>query len=225
MTSSPSSASWEFENSELMLSLLVGRDFGSNPEEKLDLIRASKAQKAEHIIQGSWMTKNCVAIELGSGCGFISKVVADAVKNLHCIDVSASFLEVAKRECREKANISFHQVKNYNLSFLPPQSVDVVYAYNVFIHFNLFDIYWYLNEFKRIIKPGGRLWFDIANGEQFKESMPALFLEMATHYKENPSDNPTLVQWNSVAAIQALGEHFGFSLTTISSNSELIFTR
>ncbi len=176
MPNQPNPSLWEFESSEQMMSHLVGQSYGAEPEKKLAEIRMSKAAIAQGIKFEAQMSPENVALEIGSGCGFLANVVAGEVKRLHCADISASFLEAAKNECRLRKNISFHQITKRDLSFIESSTIDVVYAYNVFIHLNLFDIYWYFKEFARVVAPGGRVWFDIAHASELKSAPNALFL-------------------------------------------------
>jgi ubiquinone/menaquinone biosynthesis C-methylase UbiE len=81
-------------------------------------------------------------------------------------------LNFAKRECRDLGNISFHLISSRKLAPLQDKSIDAICSMSVFIHLNLYDIYWYFKEFARVIKPGGRVWIDIADSESLDLSTP-----------------------------------------------------
>src|SRR5207253_9333425 len=79
--------------------------------------------------------------------------------------ISPAYLSLAAKECSDLDNVTFHLIQSRNLSFLERDAVDVVCSTAVFIHLNLYDIFWYFSEFARVVKPGGRVWIDIADSE------------------------------------------------------------
>jgi len=152
-------------------------------------------------------------LEIGSGIGFMSSFVAPRVEHLHCCDISESFLDSARQECAPFSNVSFHHISPAQFPFLKDGSIDKAFANNVFIHFNLFDIYLYLEELARVLKPGGQIWLDIASTENLRPSnLPPLFLEMLELYRQSPQGIGNLVQWNSTETVGRLSKHFGFSV-------------
>lgn len=205
--------SWEFEDKKDMLSFLIGGDFGQKPEEHLHDIRASKKRIAERIIKDLSLKQTDRVLEIGSGMGLMSSVIAPKVNHLYCCDVSQSFLDIATKECAKLTNTSFHHIQSAQLNFLENSSLDAAFSYNVFIHMNLFDIYWYFQELHRVLKPGGRFYFDIAAADDLKPgNLPPLFLEMAHLYKDNPAGINCLVQWSSTHVVENLALHFGFNV-------------
>jgi ubiquinone/menaquinone biosynthesis C-methylase UbiE len=216
---------WNFEDTKEMLSLLVGAEYGPEPESKLNEIRKDKKRVAEFISAQNNLNSSMQLLEIGSGCGFIARWIAPQVSHLSCADISESFLELARQECCELKNLSYHAIKSANLDFLKPASIDLAYAYNVFVHFNLFDIYLYFKEFKRVIKQDGKVWFDFANAEDFHGSLPKLFLENAGHYEKNPSCVSHLVQWCTPQPIFDIAGHWGFKLHEKIGGCNYIFVK
>lgn len=203
---------WEFQDEKTMFSHLIGKSFGEKPEEKLNFIREEKRKMAEIISGHLGLGSKSVVAEIGSGTGFVSTHIASVVKKLHCCDISASFLEAAKKECHERKNISFHHISSARLSPIPDRSLNAIYSLNTFIHFNLYDIFHYFQEFRRVLKPGGRVWFDIANSDSFPGGIPPLFLEMSDLYAKVPHGLALLVQYQSPRAVAGIAMHFGFRL-------------
>jgi len=198
-----------------MFEMLVGKFFGPDPEKMVDRIKGARKKCAEYVVKAIGLTKSDVVLEIGSGCGYMSALIAPLVDKLYCCDVSKSFLRFAKKECAGISNISFEHVQMYSFRFhfLADRSIDAVFAHNVFIHLSLYDIFWYLKEISRVVKPGGRVWFDIANVETFDLPNNRSFLEMAQHYKGDNIDCwPMLMQWNSPQAIYEIARMFGFRL-------------
>lgn len=204
---------WEFKNHDEMLSRLVGESFGQDPASRLAEIRRAKHKAADIIVRHLRLTPQMRVLEIGSGAGLLSSYVAPKVAQLLCCDISESFLKVAAQECQGLPNVSFHHIQTGVLDFLPDQSVDAVYSYNVFIHLNLFQIDQYLRELNRVLKPQGKIWFDISFGDSFQAGVPPLFFEMSTHFHKYPEALSGMLQWNSRSAVTALAAHYGFYLT------------
>lgn len=219
---------WDFENKETMLSHLVGKEFGEDPVKKMNEIRQTKIQIAQMIYSHLNLKENATVVEIGSGLGIMANWMASKVAHVHCCDVSASFLEVAKEECKNQKNTSFHLLKKNNLEFAANESIDAVYSYNVFIHLNLYDIFMYFRDFKRALKVGGKVWFDIANADLFSSEVPKLFHEMAGLYEKSPQNVALLVHYISPSGIIGIAQYFGFNTKTPVQKigqSMLIFTK
>lgn len=148
-----------------MYNRLIGQNYGSDPAGQIEKLKADKKHIATAILKWLALKKSDVKLlEIGSGCGYISEHLAQHVKELHCADISESFLEEARKNCQHLTNIRFHLIQSAQLDFLADASMDGAVAYNVFIHFNLFDMYWYFAELKRIIRPGGFVFFRFCHG-------------------------------------------------------------
>ena len=143
----------EAQDDKYALQLLVGDYFGDRPEEKLDTIRIAKKNRAAYLCKKMGCNKESVMLEIGSGMGFTSKHVAEEVKHLYCSDISASLLDIAKKECLGISNIEFMKIEKQPATFsFQDEFFDFIYADAVFIHLNLYDIFWYFSEFQRLAK-------------------------------------------------------------------------
>jgi SAM-dependent methyltransferase len=204
--------SWEFRTSDEMLNYLVGHSYGPHPEEKLSDIRAEKKTNAQRILHMLDLQPADEVLEIGSGSGLISKHIAPQVGVLHCCDISQSFIKVAKKECSGILNITFNKIKSGQLDFLADNSIHAAYSHNVFIHLNLFEIYHYLRELQRVLRPGGKVWFDLSMAESFTQGVPQIFKDMAEAYRHKPAAYPGLLKWNSRASVEALAADCGLVL-------------
>jgi ubiquinone/menaquinone biosynthesis C-methylase UbiE len=210
-----------------MLIALIGHDFGLEPEKRVPEIRESRKNYTNYIADKCQIDKKNIVIDLGSGCGFGTYWLAQRAKHVYACDISPSYIKFASKECSSLHNVSFHLIESRRLDFLEKDSIDVVCSISVFIHFNLYDIFWYFNEFKRVVKPGGRVWVDVADSESLDLAGPnrngELFLRHAESYKESDSSLPGLMNWNSIESVINVAAHFGFENVYKKTGGELLF--
>lgn len=197
-----------------MLISLIGFRFGEQPETRVDEIRAERHAYAQMFLRLAGVRKDQVVIDLGSGCGFGTGAIAEQAGRVQACDISPAFLEFARRECADKANIQFHAVQPRDLSPISDYSIDAVISMSVFIHLNLYDMACYFAEFTRVLKPGGKLVFDFADSNRLfrrfrNHGNDELFREHTGYYKENPATLAGLVQFNSARAITQVAHDAG----------------
>ncbi|GEM_PF-1234179 len=210
---------------------LVGYDFGNEPQTRIPEIRDSRRSFANSIADIAGIKQTDVVMDLGSGCGFATYWFAKRAKHVHACDVSPAYLQFAKDECRDLANITFHQVEPRSLAPIPDASVDVVCSMSVFIHFNLYDIYWTFRELARVTRASARVWIDIADSESIDLTNPntsaKYFLNHANAYKYKPDSISGLMQWNSIEAVVKLASHFGFKAVHVHRDvgTSMLFVR
>jgi ubiquinone/menaquinone biosynthesis C-methylase UbiE len=200
-----------------MLFALIGFRFGHEPETRLPEIRQERQKYAEGFLKMAGVGPSDTVLELGSGCGFGTRAIAQLARQVVACDISDAFLSYAQQELREMENIEFHHVESRDLSAIPDNSINKIVSISVFIHFNLYDIFLYFNEFKRILKHRGRVVFDFADSHRLaggirSGSLIEQFLEHAPFYKEDSSSLPGLVQWNSANGIKGAAKLAGFRL-------------
>jgi len=198
-----------------MLIALIGYRFGDEPETHLAEIREERQAYAGRFLKLVGIDPDDTVLELGSGCGFGTRAVALKAKKVIACDISEAYLSYAREELRDLDNIQFHHVESRDLTAIPDDSVDKVVSISVFIHFNIYDIYLYFLEFKRILKNKGKVVFDFADSHSLaggfrSQVFIGQFLEHAPYYKEAPSSLPGLVQWNSAKGIRGAAKLAGF---------------
>ena len=201
---------WEAQSDKEAFSLLVGDYFGDDPEAKLDTIRHAKKDRAAYLCKKLGINKKSVVLEIGSGMGFTSRYVAEKVKRLYCSDISASFLEFAKKECSGISNIEFLKIEKEPVTFsFQDEMFDIIFADAVFIHLNLYDIYWYFSEFQRLARKRGKVFVNIMNASRIDISQLS---RMAGFYQKDRDSLKRLLCWNSVDAVVTVASNFGFKL-------------
>ena len=97
-----------------------------------------------------------VMLEIGSGGGRFTSVLLPKCKRLIATDTSPSMLSLMKKRFREDGKIEYVQLDGRGLGAIPDDSIDAVFSYGVFVHLQHWDIYNYLREIRRVLKPEGR---------------------------------------------------------------------
>lgn len=99
-------------------------------------------------------------LEIGCGIGRVGRVLSPLVEKWIGTDISSGMTRQAGEYLQEFSNTELVTLGDPDLSEIPDQSVDVVYCTVVFMHLFEWDRYKYVQEAFRILKPGGRCYFD-----------------------------------------------------------------
>ena len=202
------------EDLRAMLVSLIGDRFGERPDEHLDEIREERARYAAKFIRLAGIGPSDHVLELGSGCGFGTSALAARACEVIACDISPAYLEFASNECSTLDNVKFLKITSRDLSAIENHSIDVVVSMAVFIHLNLYDIHLYFREFRRVLKPGGRVAIDFADMNRLFSrasigSQDQLFLSHAEFYRKDPTAISGLMQWNSAPGIKGIARNAG----------------
>lgn len=194
---------WEVKDDKEALLALAGHD---TPEE----FARDRQLRAAEVAQWCSVGPLRRGFEIGSGEGSVARLLSPQCLALDCNDISASFLELAKKNCAQCRNVSFHRIGSDYLNHLTSKNYDFGYSLNVFIHFNPYDIFNYLLEVKRLLKPGGVFYFDACTlGEQ---TLP-LFREQARDYRIAPQQLRGYLNFNDPAIICHLAIEAGLQVS------------
>jgi ubiquinone/menaquinone biosynthesis C-methylase UbiE len=132
---------------------------GTADEAELD--RSGQSSTIE-IARETAMTSNDRVLEIGCGVARIGQRMASMCREWVGADVSVNMLRHAKAACAATGvtNVDFFHLNGSDLAGLPDSSFDVVYCTAVFMHLEEWDRYRYVREAFRVLKPGGRIYFD-----------------------------------------------------------------
>ena len=86
-------------------------------------------------------------------------------------------LAFAKKALASLSNTSLIHLDGFDLNGIADTSMDVVYCTAVFMHLDEWDRFRYVTEFYRVLRPGGRVYFD--NFDLRSADGWALFVKMS----------------------------------------------
>jgi ubiquinone/menaquinone biosynthesis C-methylase UbiE len=101
-----------------------------------------------------------VVVEIGCGAGRVGVHLAPRCRTWIGCDVSSNMLAHAADALRTLPNVRFVHLNGYDLEGLDDESADVVYCTTVFMHLEEWDRFRYVREARRVLKPGGRVYYD-----------------------------------------------------------------
>lgn len=101
-----------------------------------------------------------VILEIGCGVGRVGSVLCGRCHKWIGSDISGKMLGHARQRLRDHDNAEFVELSGDGLREIPDESVTLVYSTVVFMHLYEWDRYRYVEEAFRVLKPGGRCFFD-----------------------------------------------------------------
>lgn len=101
-----------------------------------------------------------VLLEIGCGMGRVGKVLSPLCQRWIGADISSGMLSCAHHHLQGLDNIELVELDDVSLRAIPDASVDLVYCTVVFMHLYEWDRFRYVEEAMRVLKPGGRCYFD-----------------------------------------------------------------
>lgn len=101
-----------------------------------------------------------VILEIGCGVGRVGKYMGPRCSKWIGTDISRGMLNVAALRLRGVPNIQLVELSSVGLREIPDESVSLVYSTVVFMHLYEWDRFRYVKEAFRVLRPGGRCFFD-----------------------------------------------------------------
>lgn len=133
---------------------------GSTSEE---IVRHTGRWAAEQVRAALDISPPDVVLELGCGVGRIGRELARHCGEWVGADISEKMIDHAKTRLADRNNVAFHQLSRTSLEMLGDESVDKAYSIAVFCHMDKEDLYLYLQELQRVIRPGGLIFVETWN--------------------------------------------------------------
>lgn len=107
-------------------------------------------------------------LEIGSGGGRFTEVLLPRTKSLIASDTSTSMLRLVKKRFGDEPKLSFCKLDGMGLGNIEDESIDIAFSYGVFVHLQHWDIYNYLIELNRVLRPDGTAI--IQHGNSFSDA-------------------------------------------------------
>lgn len=118
---------------------------------------------ARQLIEMAGLTSASRVLEVGCGMARVGREMAPRVGEWHGADISANMLEFARTRTSHLANVHLYELSDVSLRAFADASFDFVYITTVLMHLDKEDVYQYLLESHRILKPGAMAFFDTWN--------------------------------------------------------------
>ena len=140
---------------------VAGLPFGELPEEK-NLDEHGK-QTAQIIAQKLEIQPTDQVLEVGVGVGRIAKHIAPLCQEFVGTDISRQMIKFAQKRLSHLGNVKLYHHPKSDLSLFQDNQFDKIYFQIVLIHLDREDVFHYLCESLRVLKPGGLAWFQFYN--------------------------------------------------------------
>ena len=101
-----------------------------------------------------------IVLEIGCGVGRVGKILSRRCSKWIGTDISSRMLQYATERLRGLENVALIELSTVSLKEVSDNLADVVYCTVVFMHLYEWDRYKYVQEAFRVLKPGGRCFFD-----------------------------------------------------------------
>jgi SAM-dependent methyltransferase len=107
-----------------------------------------------HEFMMKYIKNGCTILEVGPGAGRWTELLQKFANRIILVDISKKCLSLCKERFKDSSNMEFHLIER-GLDFLPKDSIDCIWSYDVFVHINPRDIRHYISDFHRVLRPGG----------------------------------------------------------------------
>lgn len=104
-----------------------------------------------------------VLVEIGPGGGRFTEVLLPKCQVVHAVDTSPHMIESLRARFGEDRRVVYHVADGTGLGMLADGSADAAFSYGVFVHLQHWDIFNYLIEVERVLRPGGKAIIQHAN--------------------------------------------------------------
>src|SRR5207253_973524 len=131
--------------------------------EEEEEIRSNGAHTAAFLRSVLQITPEHKVLEIGCGVARIGRELAPSCGEWHGVDISGNMIRHARERTKDIPNVFLHELPESNLSIFPDNFFNSVYSSIVFMHLEKPDVFIYLRDAYRVLKPGGKAYFDTYN--------------------------------------------------------------
>lgn len=152
----------------------------------------SRNQKQIEEYIHSNVNKEMVFLEIGPGGGQWSREIYSDVLHLHCVDIVSADDNNFYNYVPETDKITYHHVRNNNLSCIKDNSLDYVFTYDTFCYLTYDEIKMYMVSLKKKCKKGAKLLISYGDIYKFTSNEPQRIKGFEKEY--NIYDNNDLLK-------------------------------
>ena len=110
-----------------------------------------------------YLGEDTCVLEIGPGGGKYSVVLVERCKRLTIADVSQAMLDRTARRLKGWDRVTYVKLNGLDFEGVAGEAFDFVFSFDVFVHLDTEDIFCYLSEIKRMLKPHGVAAIHFAN--------------------------------------------------------------
>jgi len=128
-----------------------------------DILRHTGRWSAQQVTAALDVNARDHVLELGCGVGRIGRELAERCAHWTGVDISENMIGHARQRLAEFDNVSFHPLQRSALDMIEGDSIDKAYSIAVFCHMDKEDLYLYLQDLFRVLRPGGLIFVETWN--------------------------------------------------------------
>ena len=133
----------------------LGEEWNRPDMEGVDVSPEEFVPYLDDTVFGPFLGHVGTLLEIGPGGGRFTDVLLPRCDRLIAADTSSAMLGRIRERFRHLDKIEFVHLDGKGLRQIGDSSVDAVFCYGVFVHLQHWDIYNYLAETCRVLRPGG----------------------------------------------------------------------
>jgi SAM-dependent methyltransferase len=151
-------AVWDRRSADDLAALEAVDNSGSE-----SVARATGARAARVVATAVDLEDRDVILELGCGAARIGRELIGQCGQWIGVDISPNMVKAAARRLTGHDNARLEVLERTSLAMIDSDSVDKAYSVAVLCHMDKEDLFLYLREFARILKPGGLAYVETWN--------------------------------------------------------------
>lgn len=128
-----------------------------------DVARATGAWTADQLHHALEVESDDTVLELGCGAGRIGREIAPRCGRWIGVDISPNMIRVAGRRLAHYDHVRLEVLERTSLDMIDDASIDKAYTVAVLCHMDKEDLFLYLRELSRVLKPGALAYVETWN--------------------------------------------------------------
>ena len=158
-----------------------------------------------------YINSDSVVLELGPGSGRVTRHIIGRCREMILVDYSQIVCDWLAKYLKGKGSYRIVHIDKPSLVAIESNSVDTIIANGVFEHIDMDDLFCFLQEFNRVLKPGGLISFD------FDNIMSAGGMAWFIQFRGEPGTR-CIFRFYHPETIQTLAENLGLQVLQISTS-------